>query len=138
MLTITIDKLTYTSSPQGSECVFVEILDAPGLLGGNLGLKIFLVSREAQRARSKQHTAWRRGIAPAVGPFVVVSITGLGTRHGYLTQVADRHRDPTDIELGWLAQQLERAGLSPHDLGPDNVGFINDRPVYLDFGDHST
>jgi hypothetical protein len=137
MLTIIIHPDTWQHAPRGSECTFIEI-ESPGLLGGNLALKVFGSWSKASKARQKQHTAWRRGIAPAVGPLVDVIVKGHAGRHGYLTQVADRHRDPTDIELGWLAQQLERAGLSPHDLGPDNVGFINDRPVYLDFGDHST
>lgn len=144
------------SKPKGgTEAVFVQISKTQGI-------KAFETMTEATRSHERQSKAWAVNVAPKVCSRVFEIVMPVGGTHmareycytahkivnrkkmtrrmyGYETQVATRVGD-FDFEsrkYSNLCSAFEKLELDASDLHEENVGWIGDRLVCIDFGDAS-
>lgn len=116
------------------------------------GIKTFYTRKSANHSHKLQSRAHKVNAAPKVlsdvFPVVVETwrkefkrFSGMVFKWAYKTQVVDRVGGVVPakfLQLDELVQKMERAGISTCDLHSDNVGWIKNRAVSIDFGEIST
>ena len=116
--------------PCGVECTFIK-------LDKEIGAKVFHRKRSRDIAFKNQ----KKGFKSRVGPKAIASFTirekelNIYGRYVYLTKIAKKksvHNFWDRVEV--LAKRLKKIGLSDADLHSDNVAFIGNRMVCIDFG----
>lgn len=128
----------------GISCVYFA-------LSKTVGAKIYTSGKIRDEAYRKQAHAARYHLAPQVGDCFSFECFWIGHNpcsipdlrhkivHGYLTQnarleLSKRDRKATFNEEMWdLEMDLREIGIVNEDLGPNNVGFIGNRMVCIDF-----
>lgn len=129
----------------GIECLFLP-------LNSRLGLKIYPSKRERDKAFASQKIYFKKGVAPAVGKKIDISLPELQKDNPdisegedvdlfcYTTQIAKRYPWTKDrrATLRDIPEKdrvrLVRSGMPLWDFHEDNIGIIDNEIVFLDFG----
>lgn len=126
------------SNGHGQECVFYA--------HNNKGYKLYATKGEARRSLRRQRYLYKLGIAPK--PYKMFSLKKsvrhspnpgytVSYRYGYCTELATmrsyNEKFPRYYEQ--IYSVLDRVGMYWEDAHHKNIGFINNKPVIIDFGD---
>lgn len=129
----------------GIECVFLP-------LNSKIGLKIYPYKHERDKAYDSQKVFYKKGVAPAVGQKIDLSLPEMHRddpdmsfardipQYGYTTQIAEKYPWDKDRRAGLKdlpkkdRNRFIKSGLPLWDLHEDNIGIVDDKIVFLDFG----
>lgn len=126
----------------GCNCVFVK-------LSKTVGAKIYMNQNDRDRALEKQRHAASYRLAPQTGDKFQIDCfqidhhdhiepeVGYRVVYGYLTQVVQVRRSVDWDDLHDLRWALSQIGITHYDLWEENVGYVGERMVCIDF-DHNS
>ena len=117
---------------KGAECMF--------FIRNNIGYKLYSGRSEAIQALRRQRFFYKLGIAPR--PYKLVRIRIMYSnfhrrflRYGYTTELAKDCGMVKPEHYNYINNVLTRNKVYWADMHPLNMGFVNNKPVIVDFGD---
>lgn len=131
---------TSVSIPLGIACLFVP-------LSPKTGAKLYIDKTNRDHSWRLQKKANAYQLGPQTGarfsmnwanifPFGVGEDADMEriTIYGYLTEVVNTQKKTTKRQRKKLAKQIEAIGLVAHDMHDENVGWVGENLVCIDFG----
>lgn len=97
-----------------------------------IGIKIFTSEEDCNYAYQYQKYAAKHKLGPLTGPKIKV-----GHRFGYITQVANTSKKTNEKEIAELSKAMRKINLDFPDDHKNNVGWIGNRLVCIDFDKYS-